>query len=192
MESVGLAVGVAGLVGTFTACLDIVDRIDSYKDYGIDSRAVISQFDADRLLFCQWGNAVGLGLDDGALRDGYHARLDDPKVRSVVQGILNSIKEIAGDPTAQAGQIGSKDRARTCGALFERFRENDSHRTKLGWTMHKARFHALAQQVSYGGNEGPPRLQADIKSVRGLGRQTARSGTTGEPSLLCTHSSRSQ
>lgn len=192
MEPAGLAVGLAGLVGTFNACLDILDRIDSYNDYGVDSRAVIRQFDADRLLFCQWGNAVGLGIEDGELRDDYHPRLDDPKVRKAVQDILNSIKEIAGSPTAHAGQIGSKNRVKNSGALFERFRENNSRTSKVGWTMHKAKFHALAQQVSYCGNKGVSRHLADIKLVWGLGGQTARSGTAGEHILLCPYSGCSQ
>ena len=41
MEIVGLGLGIAGLAGIFTSCLDVVERVDSYRDFGVDSRAII-------------------------------------------------------------------------------------------------------------------------------------------------------
>lgn len=34
MDAVGLAVGVVGLAGLFSTCLDIMDRFDSFKEFG--------------------------------------------------------------------------------------------------------------------------------------------------------------
>lgn len=153
MEPAGLAIGVAGLAGVFSTCLDVVERIDSYRDFGVDSRAIISQFDADRILFQQWGKAVG--LEGNRLESDHHKRLDDPVVLSIVQKILVSINEIAGVPgdvsSSQQQGLGStksKGQAYTSRHLpFEKFRGESSRRNKVEWTLRqKARFVALSQQ----------------------------------------------
>jgi hypothetical protein len=51
MEPISFAVGIAGLAGLFTACVDVIEKIDSYKEYGVDSRSIITQFETDRYLF---------------------------------------------------------------------------------------------------------------------------------------------
>ena len=52
--------GFAGLAGLFTTCLDIIDRVDSYKDFGIESRSIIAQFEVDKPLFKKWATDVGI------------------------------------------------------------------------------------------------------------------------------------
>lgn len=37
MEPVGLAVGVLGLAGLFSTCLEAVDKVQSYRSFGVDS-----------------------------------------------------------------------------------------------------------------------------------------------------------
>jgi hypothetical protein len=54
MEPISFTVGIVGLAGLFSVCLDVIDKVDSYKDFGVDSRAIIAQFDADRYLFTKW------------------------------------------------------------------------------------------------------------------------------------------
>ncbi|ETS78829.1 hypothetical protein PFICI_08682 [Pestalotiopsis fici W106-1] len=152
MEIAGLGIGIAGLAGMFSTCLDVVERIDSYKDFGIDSRAIMSQFDAQKLLFKRWGKAVG--FEGSRLRDDHHEYLDDATTLSVVQSILDSICEIAGDPDRLS--LGKQDRPEFAGPKRQpygaqeswhgRFRGDASHKAKIGWTLrHKARFLALIQ-----------------------------------------------
>ncbi|KAI1300647.1 prion-inhibition and propagation, helo domain-containing protein [Xylaria venustula] len=95
MEPAGLAVGVAGLIGIFTACLDIVERWDSYKDFGVESGSLIARFQADKVRFRQWGQRVGIYTEKHG--DGYHKALDDPLIRPAVDQILQSIKHFDDD-----------------------------------------------------------------------------------------------
>lgn len=152
MEIAGLGIGIAGLAGMFTTCLDVMERIDSYKDFGVDSRAIMSQFDAQKLLFKRWGTAVG--FDDRRLQDDHHENLDDAATRVAVQNILSSIYEIAGgtdrmppDKQYRSGLSGSQSEPTDSQqAWLEKFRGDASHKTKIGWTLrHKARFLTLSQ-----------------------------------------------
>ncbi|KAF7536066.1 hypothetical protein G7054_g4852 [Neopestalotiopsis clavispora] len=152
MEIAGLGIGIAGLAGMFTTCLDVMERIDSYKDFGVDSRAIMSQLDAQKLLFKKWGTAVG--FDGGRLKDDHHENLDDAATRSAVQNILNSIYEIAGGPERlppdkqhKSGFTRSKSEPIDAQQpLLEKFRGDASHKAKIRWTLrHKTRFIALTQ-----------------------------------------------
>ncbi|KAM0198488.1 hypothetical protein ACHAPI_004012 [Fusarium lateritium] len=90
MEAVGLAVG---LVGLFSTCLEAVQRIDSYKTAGRDSRLLCAQIDATMHLFERWGDSVGIGK--GKLSDNHHPALDDPKTFSVIKNLLLSFEEFS-------------------------------------------------------------------------------------------------
>jgi hypothetical protein len=59
MELVGLAVGVAGLVGLFNTCLDLLDKFDSWRGCGSNLRSLAAQFQAHKPRFENWGHAVG-------------------------------------------------------------------------------------------------------------------------------------
>ncbi|KAF6823075.1 ankyrin repeat domain-containing protein 52 [Colletotrichum plurivorum] len=91
MEPVGLTIGIAGLAGLFSACLDAVQNFDSYKTYGRDSRFLAARFDADKERFERWGQAVG--IKDEKLSDTHHPALDDQKTRSLVHKLLSSIRD---------------------------------------------------------------------------------------------------
>jgi hypothetical protein len=90
MEPVGLAVG---LVGLFSTCMDVVQRIDSYRTAGRDSRQLDAQLNTAMHLFERWGD--GVGISKGKLSDNHHPDLDNPRTYAVVQGLLNSIKDFS-------------------------------------------------------------------------------------------------
>ncbi|KAF5599967.1 ankyrin repeat domain-containing protein [Fusarium pseudoanthophilum] len=91
MEPVGLAVG---LVGLFSTCMDVMQRVDSYRTAGRDSRQLDAQLNATMHLFGRWGDGVGISKDK--LSDSHHPDLDNPRTFAVVQGLLNSIKDFSG------------------------------------------------------------------------------------------------
>lgn len=131
-----------------------VERIDSYRDFGIDLHATLSQFEADKLLFQKWGEAVGLDRG-GSVTNSPHRTLDDPLIMSTVRNILTSINEIAGvfgkNSSVQQQQLRlttSKAQVHTSGRLsLEKFRGDASRRTKVEWALRqKGRFVALSQQ----------------------------------------------
>lgn len=90
MEPVGLAVG---LVGLFSTCMDVMQRVDSYRTADRDSRQLDAQLNATMHLFERWGD--GVGISKGKLSDTHHPDLDNPRTYAVVQGLLNSIKDFS-------------------------------------------------------------------------------------------------
>ncbi|KAF5685747.1 ankyrin protein [Fusarium denticulatum] len=90
MEPVGLTVG---LVSLFSTCMDVMQRIDSYRTAGRDSRQLNAQLKATMHLFERWGDGVGISKDK--LSDNHHPDLDNPRTFAVVQGLLNSIKDFS-------------------------------------------------------------------------------------------------
>jgi hypothetical protein len=92
MEPIGFAVGIAGLAGLFSVCLDVIDKVDSYKDFGVESRSIIAQFEADKHLFTKWAQDVG--IDKDKIKNNHHSHLDNPKTNLIVRKILSSIQEI--------------------------------------------------------------------------------------------------
>jgi hypothetical protein len=92
MEPISFTVGIVGLAGLFNVCLDVIDKVDSYKDFGVDSRAIIAQFEADKHLFTKWAQDVGISKDKP--KGNHHKHLDDPYTYLIVQKILSSVQEI--------------------------------------------------------------------------------------------------
>jgi predicted DNA-binding ArsR family transcriptional regulator len=92
MEPIGFTIGVVGLTGLFSVCLDVIDKVDSYKNYGVESRSIIAQFKADKHLFTKWAQDVG--IDKNKLKNNYHSYLDNSETNLIVQEILSSIQEI--------------------------------------------------------------------------------------------------
>ena len=92
MEPVGLAVGVVGLAGLFSTCLHALQRLDSYKAAGRDSRQLDAQLSATIHLFERWGE--GVGISQGKLSKAHHPDLDDPRTFLVIQRLLGSINEL--------------------------------------------------------------------------------------------------
>ncbi len=82
MEPISFTVGIVGLAGLFSVCLDVIDKVDSYKDYGVESRSIIAQFDADKHLFTKWAQDVG--IDKDKLKNSHHGLLDNPKTNLIV------------------------------------------------------------------------------------------------------------
>ena len=89
MEIAGLAVGLASL---YTTIIETVHRVESYKNYEVETRQLSAQFKADKVILERWADEVGIRYD--GLSDTYDRRLDDPKVFSSVQDVLLSLRTI--------------------------------------------------------------------------------------------------
>jgi hypothetical protein len=156
MEPIGFTVGVVGLAGLFSVCLDVIDKMDSYKEFGLESRTIIAQFKADKHLFTKWAQDVG--IDKNKLKNNYHTRLDNQETNSIVQEILSSIQEIFSktegtmsnlQPIVEAGPTYFPD-----GIRFLNTRQKSqkpegaiSKRGRIGWALRsKAKFIYQVQQ----------------------------------------------
>lgn len=92
MEPAGLAVGLVGLAGLFSSCLEVVDRFDSWKNFGSDSQSLGSRFRAEKLRLEKWGETVG--FERGTLSRDHHEALDDARIISKVREHLLIIEDI--------------------------------------------------------------------------------------------------
>ena len=111
MEITGLAVGIPGL---FSACMDILERVEAYKDFGIESRQLIAQFEAKKLRLKKW--AIGVGISDGKWTEGHDSRLHDHELELAVKRILRSASEIfdATEHTRSRLRIDAEETNKSC------------------------------------------------------------------------------
>lgn len=148
--------GFAGLAGLFSTCLDVIDRVDSYKDFGVESRSIIAQFEADKHLFKKWAEDVGIGKDKDKLKNNHY--LDNPETILIVQNILSSIQEIFSRTKSTVSSLQSVVEAGPTSFpegihfLAERKKSHTlegamSRRSMIGWSLRtKAKFIYQVQQ----------------------------------------------
>ena len=109
MEPASFAVGIVGLAGLFSSCLEAIDRAKDYKSFETDSQALDAQFEADRLRFERWGDSVGLS-PGGQLSTEHHKLLDDERTVATAMGLLTFINEVY-SPHGVSQQETASDRA---------------------------------------------------------------------------------
>ena len=89
MEAAGLAVGIASL---FTACLEVLERVDAYKDFDVESHHALALFDAGKARLQRWG--AEMDISGGRLKDPHDPRLDNPEINLVIRKLLDNAIEI--------------------------------------------------------------------------------------------------
>jgi Prion-inhibition and propagation len=135
MEIAGLAVGVPGL---FTVCLGLIDRVDFYKSFEVDSRQLVARFETSKLRLREWASSVG--ISDDKLSDGHHTRLDHPEVASVVRTILLSLCEVfeKSEHTRTRLRL-PPEQANLVSSPWPILRRNEIDKNKAGLTLSSAR-----------------------------------------------------
>lgn len=61
MEPAGFAIGVAGLAGAFTACVDCFEYVQLGRQFGQDYGKCLLRLDTANVRMSRWGEAMGLG-----------------------------------------------------------------------------------------------------------------------------------
>ena len=97
MEVAGFAISAVALASLFSTCLEVVEKLESYKAFTKDHYALDVSFRATRLRLERWGQAVGFD-NEGKLADHYHDALKDPAILSMVREILTVIKDLCAQP----------------------------------------------------------------------------------------------
>ena len=100
MEAAGVALAVPGL---FSLCIDIVERYQAYKDFGVESRSAVSRFEADKVRLKRWAEEVG--IQDGNFSDRHDLRLDREDIQKAIKGILKTSCEIFAVTERTASQL---------------------------------------------------------------------------------------
>ena len=90
MESAGLAIGVAGLAGLFSACVDCFEYIQLGRQFGQDYGKCLLKLDAARLQLSRWGAAIGLKPVEPALQKQQMAHYSSQEMR-LAQSLLRQI-----------------------------------------------------------------------------------------------------
>ncbi|RKK88949.1 hypothetical protein BFJ71_g12649 [Fusarium oxysporum] len=135
METAGLVIGVAGLAGLFTSCIEALDKIQSYRTFGTDSHVLNTRFKAARARFERWG--PGVGIEQGRLKHAHHPALDDKAVSDAVAELLHIIVEAICD----AGNVPPR-RARGTG--FDNKDSVERGRPTARNTMHESKTNKMS------------------------------------------------
>ncbi|KAJ5914570.1 hypothetical protein N7504_003453 [Penicillium tannophilum] len=141
MDPISFAVGIIGLAGLFSTCLDVVEKFDSFKEFGIESRSISAQFEAQKLRLQRWGQAVGLQGD--TLMEKHSKLLDDPRTFSIVENLLSAIRGVCtyADDPALAPKPPIEHRQSFRDQLWPRqgrpAAPHESKREKIGWALRK-------------------------------------------------------
>lgn len=142
MEPVSFAVGLIGLAGLFNTCLELVDKIDSWKDFGNESRSLAAQFETHKIRLERWGQAVG--FEQGHLSSNHDKLLDDPRTLSNIQTLLLAIKDICSNDSEDRFSRGSILEPERRFGKIQIFGKNahsndspESKRQKLSWALRK-------------------------------------------------------
>lgn len=209
MEAVGLAVGVAALIGTLKDCIDLYLMISADMSPGEDAALLTTKLNAEKRLFFKWADRVGL-----AKPRKWDRRLDDKDLNTTVAGVLSSIKTLLGEAKALESRYGlerrdlsidrtsfadvnlPKARASRMEHFFRRFEQVDLNKStlkggkeskKLGvkdrccWVMRdKDKFGQLLQELCYFN----PRLHGLVPDTRIQRLKQILKAASGIPCVL--------
>lgn len=89
MEIAGLGIGLAAL---YSACIEAVHRVQSYRNAEVETKQLSAQYNADKVILEKWAERVGISKDGLAIT--HHRSLDDPGVATAVRGVLLSLQTI--------------------------------------------------------------------------------------------------
>ncbi|KAH6693771.1 ankyrin repeat-containing domain protein [Plectosphaerella plurivora] len=137
MEAAGFAVGIAGLAGLFSACLEAVNRAQSYRSFASDAKALDLQFTATKVRLENWGRAVGI-LDLAQAANGadnaprHHPALDNVQIQKAALDVFGFVKEICESAGAGKLRLGAVDPSQPPDPLREL---GNSSKRKLAWAM---------------------------------------------------------
>ncbi|RPB01166.1 hypothetical protein L873DRAFT_690876 [Choiromyces venosus 120613-1] len=189
MESIGVALGIAGLAGLFTTCLQLFDLVSTAKSHGSACQTLLCKLEVEQVLLLKWGEAVGIfnsqNSDREERNETYNKRLDDTLIRRAVFNILSCLKATFEDTNNLVAKYGlqplqSEDQAfdsspqqSAFSATHEKLQwlskltqQQASFSRKTRWAVKdKAKFELLIAEIR-GFNESLGRLLPEIVMIQ--------------------------
>lgn len=104
MNPINLALGAINLPSLFSACLDLIEKIDDYRHFRADERALAIQFASHKLRFKKWGKALGLSRETIDLSEKRHEALTDLDTLQTVRQIIDAAQEILNNQQEKINQ----------------------------------------------------------------------------------------
>jgi len=101
MDATSLGVGIGGLIGLFSTCVQSYELINLGASHGRDYQVLLTKLKIEKTRLISWGEAVGLytiidDCDDRQLElemaNSYHESLFRPHIQGTVFSILNCIQ----------------------------------------------------------------------------------------------------
>lgn len=92
VDPVGVVLGVAGLAGLFSTCVQCFELVHLGRAYAKNFEILQAKFEAQKVRFLIWGQAVG--VTEGS---SYDTRLDLPEIRPTVIKLLNCVRLLFSD-----------------------------------------------------------------------------------------------
>lgn len=128
-----MVIGVIGLAGLFSSCLDAVGRIQSYQTFTTDSNVLYMCFNAARVLFERWGTEVG--IERTTVSADRHPYLKDENLRLLVQQVLTAINSVIDESNGNGEDDSMAKKDSTERRLWWR---KDSHRQRSSMSFNLA------------------------------------------------------
>lgn len=94
VDPVGAALGVAGLAGLFSTCVQGFQLLQLGRHYAQDFDILQTKFEAQKVRFLIWGETFGF-----LAGQRYDVSLDSPSIRPTIVRILNNIRLLFSDET---------------------------------------------------------------------------------------------
>ena len=115
MEAAGIAVGVVGLAGLFSACIDCFELVQRGRYLGKEYLLLETKFENQRLRLITWGRACGLAGHQSVrtygaiIPSGQDTVLGDEEVRECIQRTLTHIFKLLNDGKNLMQRYGLKE-----------------------------------------------------------------------------------
>ena len=90
-EIVGVATGVAGLAGAFTACIDCFEYVQLGRQFGKDYERCVIKLDATKLRMSRWGASMGLDQAPDLKSSISVTEKDEKLAQDLLGQILNTV-----------------------------------------------------------------------------------------------------
>ncbi|KAL6886096.1 ankyrin repeat-containing domain protein [Trichoderma evansii] len=144
MDPVNFTLGTIKLPGLFLTCLSLIEKIDDYKHFRTDERALAIQFASHKLRFKKWGKALELSRETINLSEKGHRALTDPETLQTVRQIIDAAQEILNSQQEKINQgdsnlqheLGAEGKFSFARSLVELPQTSPRSRiTKLAWVL---------------------------------------------------------
>ncbi|KAK3369520.1 prion-inhibition and propagation-domain-containing protein, partial [Lasiosphaeria ovina] len=190
----GLVVGVLGIAGLFSSCVENFDIVVKARGFGEDYDLLCTQLSLQRVRFILWGETLGIVPGSST---PYNDRLNDDNIRPAIESTLHHLRSLCQKADLVTGRYDLQDSvaaqaledaqpASSVGLIifrerFESFRARirRNQKTKSTWTVTRWAVHDL------------PKFRAIITSIRelidGLEGVTSALGVLEQQQALLVH-----
>jgi len=167
-EPVGIALGVLGLAGLFSATLEAWSFVDSGRAHARNFSLLRTKLDNQRILFVIWAKRMGFGSDEG-----YDKRLEDPLVAGAIEQTFNHIQLLFSDTDSLLDEYGIRvlekedDAATAAAAAFSS--------ASASQAIFKQRYDSFRQTVDHHQRRGGlnSRFKRFVRSLRRQQKQAS-------------------